>query len=225
MCVQSTIVPLSRAGKHTLCESVRCVCSGKKKHEVKSMATRMGKNVCSLLCVFFSFFKRIGVVLGCSRPYQFQAYEQLFSRSPSQVTKKREETFICWSFARLWYIGNAFYLWAAWVYHAAVKITSHFLCASCVVISWFLVLRLCDGCVLFISRLFRFSILLMLLFSAVYHFQYTTSAECVVCLFTLRISAGLAKVEHYGTTIQVENTPVGISTATFLHISIFTEFD
>lgn len=57
MCVQSTIVPLSRAGKHTLCESVRCVCSGKKKHEVKSMATRMGKNVCSFLCVFFFFLQ------------------------------------------------------------------------------------------------------------------------------------------------------------------------
>lgn len=108
---------------------------------------------------FFSFFKRIGVVFGCSRPYQFQAYEQLFSRSPSQVTKKREETFICWSFARLWYIGNAFYLWAAWVYHAAVKITSHFLCASCVVFHgfWYCGCAMAVCCLFHVSSAFQSS--------------------------------------------------------------------
>lgn len=47
---------------------------------------------------------------------------------------------------------------------------------------------------------------------------YRVCCVCYCCLFyvlsfTLSASAGLAKVEHYDTTIQVESTPVGITKA------------
>lgn len=53
MCVQSTIVPLSRAGKHTLCESVRCVCSGKKPCSEEHGHTNGKKCLLFFMCFFF----------------------------------------------------------------------------------------------------------------------------------------------------------------------------
>ena len=74
--------------------------------------------------------------------------------------------------------------------------------------------RVCVWCVFF---LFVSIFLLMVVFQCCIH-NTLWIIECTIVVyyvlsFTLSISAALAKVEHYGTTIQVEITPVGITIA------------
>lgn len=93
MCVQSTIVPLSRAGKHTICESALCLSWKKRQQPTKC------------LCMGVVFMLKM---------YQLEHDEQLFSRSTAGK-KKNLFVIVLFSFSGLWYIGKMFYLWAAWV--------------------------------------------------------------------------------------------------------------
>lgn len=123
------------------------------------------------------------------------------------------------------------FMWFGWlvglmVYIAAVRWHSGYLCIYFSFIRFRVCVSVSD---VFFSSLFPCSSW-WLFFNVEYTTQQTHTRTqhtfdpiyrvcvCYCCLFgvlsfTLSVSAGLAKVEHYDTTIQVESTPVGIATA------------
>lgn len=109
----------------------------------------------------------------------------------------------------LWYIGSLCCLWAAWAVVWLFKLAGISVSRACVVE--------CLG-IAAVRWLFALFLFCVYFFCCRAHTELRVYYCCFVVLFLpLATSAALAKVEHYGTTIQVERTPVGISITPFVH--------